>query len=1019
MNNDPGHVVKLTRSDFSAYFRAIHGKDKEPFPWQERLLGQVLDHGWPDLCGLPTASGKTACIDIAVFALALNLQEDARRMPMRIIFVVDRRLVVDDARERAKLIAGRLSKALSEPAAADPDAAVLATVAQKLMRVSGAVPLQVATLRGGLPRDNSWVESAHQPTVVLSTVDQIGSRLLFRGYGVTSRMAPVHAGLLGEDCLLLLDEAHLSVPFAQTLDAVRRLRRRASSPLGLPYALVQLSATPVGGVAPASEFTLDMDRTGPDRAGVPVLDQRFAATKMARLARVPAAGGLEAQAKAFVDKALECAQAKKVVAVVVNRVRLARKIHEILSRRVGEVGDDPAQGGSLLLTGRCRPLERDMLLGLDTASGTPGRVIDRIRTGRDRGAQALHKPIFVVGTQSIEAGADLDFDALVTEMAPWPSLRQRFGRLDRAGELGHTEAWILCTFNLPAADPAAQDRVYGAAGWNTRQWLWKLVGGLPDGLEAPEGALDLGIDGQARVGAAPEGTSPSAPSAPSLPSSIMDLFAQTSPRPYPDPSPSLWLHGPASGSADIQVVWRADAPEGKDGEEWRRYAENVLSAMPPTSAEVLSLPFGAGRSWLCSMVADASDLEVEMAPDARQRSRNSAMVPEVFVWRGRRVEDGSGLVPADRLRPGDTVILPSACGGCDRFGWLPEPAAPGQAVRDIAAEAILRSRGRHIIRLHPALLPEADWNRVRTVVKEWEPEEEGEAVLVERLLRAIPDIGRRHLGAKPEVAFYPEGAALGGVVLVGQATARQTDVDVRTDLLDDDDLALLAMDQVPLGSHCQGVAQDVTDASRRVGLPEAQCGDLRLSGEGHDVGKAEVRFKALLRGEDVLAAVARPPLAKSVLRQSGANRLAASFKRVGLPDHVRHECWSVEMLRGSAALAKAHDPDLVLWLVGTHHGRGRPFFDPVDDPKPVFDRIQLMAELAGEKVRLDGAVRHDLADASSGWTDLFDRLQGRYGWWGLAYLEALLRLSDARRSREEAMRLSGNQGKSPFVEQRA
>ena len=54
---------------------------------------------------LPTASGKTACLDIAVFVLAV--QADRLRVnqritaPRRIFFVVDRRVIVDEAYERA------------------------------------------------------------------------------------------------------------------------------------------------------------------------------------------------------------------------------------------------------------------------------------------------------------------------------------------------------------------------------------------------------------------------------------------------------------------------------------------------------------------------------------------------------------------------------------------------------------------------------------------------------------------------------------------------------------------------------------------------------------------------------------------------------------------------------------------------------------------------------------------------------------------------------------------------------
>ena len=81
---------------FSKFYEAVHGYP--PFPWQTRLAQMVAEGEWPETLSLPTSSGKTSVLDVAVHALAMDKEDffGGRRAPMRIFFVIDRRLVVDE-----------------------------------------------------------------------------------------------------------------------------------------------------------------------------------------------------------------------------------------------------------------------------------------------------------------------------------------------------------------------------------------------------------------------------------------------------------------------------------------------------------------------------------------------------------------------------------------------------------------------------------------------------------------------------------------------------------------------------------------------------------------------------------------------------------------------------------------------------------------------------------------------------------------------------------------------------------
>ena len=175
--------------------------------------------------------------------------------------------------------------------------------------------------------------------------------------------------------------------------------------------------------------------------------------------------------------------------------------------------------------------------------------------------------------------------------------------------------------------------------------------------------------------------------------------------------------------------------------------------------------------------------------------------------------------------------------------------------------------------------------------------------------------------------------------------------------------------------------------AENLGLPRELGEDLHLAGTLHDVGKVDPRFQSqLVGGDPVTLAMLEEPLAKSL---PGVKRV-----RTNSP---RHEIMSVAMLGSeSDALAGAHDRDLVLHLISTHHGWGRPFLPvvPDEDPQPLtydFDGLTLSSTTNPAS----GSLALDMADRFWG-------LIERYGYHGLTWLEAILRLADHRQSEIEA-----------------
>lgn len=538
--------------DFREWYTQVHGYN--PFPWQSQLATLISNDSLPTSISVPTGCGKTAVIAVWHWATLKGF-----KVPTRLIYIVDRRLIVDSVTNYAEKLGCGIVK-----------------------------------MRGGITIDDSWMMKPTEPTVIVSTVDQVGSRLLWRGYGVSDKAAPIHAALVGNDALIVLDEAHISTPFANTLETVKRLRHNSE----LPWHVITMSATPA-----TQEDSLSLSTKDYKYA---VLKKRLRSQKLARLVKATKSG--------FVRKVVSEAETLQeelngVVGVICNTTRTAREVFTRLS------------GRKIVLTGRVRPFDKDRIL----ADYLP-QILSGSRENRE--------PLFVVATQTIEVGADLDFDGLITQNAPIDALQQRFGRLNRLGQLTTSHAVII------HEDLAKNEEcfVYGK-GLLKKTWSWLS--------KAQEGRgqlkrVDFGIIKMAQT--IKDTPPPTRESDTSRPLTIEDIrkLRQTLPQVPVDIEP--WLHGENADKATVQVVWREDLLSDN-----RLWVETV-SAAPPVLAEAMPCPVYDVRKWLS----------------------------------GQPVVTRDAVIDGKNIRPGDLIIVPSTYGGYDKWGWNPESTS---LVPDVGNEA--------------------------------------------------------------------------------------------------------------------------------------------------------------------------------------------------------------------------------------------------------------------------------------------------------------------------------------------
>ena len=929
----------------SAMFSALTSEDGEPclpFRWQLRLLHRFLAGDLPTAVDLPTGLGKTSVMALWLIALAKGAS-----LPRRLVYVVDRRAVVDQATRFAELLRCNI-----------PD-----HLANSLHVNDGFGGFPISTLRGGFTDNRDWLEDPSKPAIVVGTIDMVGSRLLFSGYGVSRRMRPYHAGLLGADVLVVLDEAHLCPPFEALL---RRIADQRDSEFGSrtngasitpPFRLMSLSAT---GRETAQEHADAVFRLNHDDRAEPVVEQRLTANKRLKVSVIAPANSL---IECLADRAIELGDGEVAARVLIfcdsrkDAVAVKERIDRT-GRMRRKAGKSLAEYATELLVGERRVYERTALESWLSQRGFLG------------GASAPPAtPAFLVATSAGEVGVDLNAEHMVCDLVAYERMVQRLGRVNRRG--GRNRAALVEVF---AVRPEAKE--------TTRSARDQAETDLPSFNQrlAPLCRLSRGDDGRhdASPGSFEElksrcpdiiaAATTAAPLHPELTRPLLDAWSMTSLRQHEGrPEIAPWLRGwEQEEEPQTSVVWRTHLPCIRTADtgaivEPAMVAE-YFRAAPIHASERLEAPASRVFDWLLSRVAardkrahavepivQDDDVGVilidhtgELVDSAKWNEIRQLAAPAKRLSKAeQRQRDRRKQELRDRRLPGSTLVVDARISGL-HDGMLDAKADLQPAVADV--ESGWRE-------------PSRDARRplITFRVEQITGGEDGEG------LRLPADLDDDWCHVRTFETHFDSGGGARRGLAVFKWRDGATDEDSRS----------IGSAPQSVRDHALRVVAHARELAQRLDLSEDDAEALVTAACLHDEGKAAIRWQNAMN-----APRNGRPYAKT--RGGGNWHLLEGY---------RHEFGS--LLRAERLDLPDGTRDLTLHVIAAHHGNARPLISSsgCEDGPPSL----LMKECGSVALR-------------------FARMQKRYGPWGLAWREAILRSADQKASRESSPRHEDTDG---------
>jgi CRISPR-associated endonuclease/helicase Cas3 len=632
------------------------------------------------------------------------------KLPRRLVYVVDRRAVVDQATDEASKLRSFVD---AEP-----------SLKQKL-GLANDRSLPISTLRGQYVDNREWLEDPAAPAIIVGTVDMIGSRLLFEGYGVSRKMRPYHAGLIGADALVVLDEAHLVPPFEHLLRAVATdsafgPREKHEEQLVPRFQILALSAT-------GRARTHDLVALTEADFKHEVVKKRLNAKKLLVIKPLDGETKLE---DALAEEAWKLTgNGKKAARVIVysDRREVAQKAKdavEKLAKGDKKAGVSAVEIDTELFVGGRRVFEREQakkrLVNLGFIAGS--------RVERNT-------PVFLFATSAGEVGVDLDADHMVCDLVAWERMVQRLGRVNRRGD-GEARVVVIVRSDPDGETRKALHKENQGKELTVKERsivekfqrakaVKELIEQLPkihDGsYDASPGALrDLKtrvVTDEAVRKILDDATTPE-PLRPALTRPLVDAWAMTSLEKHTGrPEIQPWLRGWIEDEApQTRVVWRKYLPIRSGGPAPRdKEIELFFEAAPLHMSEILETETSRVVEWLAKRAESAlkppaeqddaavsgtrcrDDDVVAFALDPDGRLRRRFMLRELLSF-----HDKKGF---EKLLAGTTLVLDARLGGLKeglldpKEGGLPPTADGGEAwlgegavgfrVRSIEAPTVL------------------------------------------------------------------------------------------------------------------------------------------------------------------------------------------------------------------------------------------------------------------------------------------------------------------------------------------